>query len=87
MQFALARTPTESKTVQAGPDAPRYAQCIYCRMPVGLKCLPHGYEYEHTSVLSADECPHLQQMSNEADEVFNNWRQAKLDKVLNVNSK
>jgi len=74
MQFAITVSPTKTTTVQAGPDVPHYAQCKYCGMPVELKSLPHGWEYEHTNVLSADVCPHLQQVLREADEAFDNWR-------------
>jgi len=82
MQFALAITPTESKPVQAGPDAPRYAQCIYCGMPVelieqmyvGFDISSTDYYYGHTSDLSATECQRLRDIE-----------QAELDKVLNVN--
>ena len=68
MQFALV----ESKSIQAGPDAPRYAQCIYCGMPVVLtNC--DGYAYHHTSILAVTECQKLRDKE-----------QAELDKVLNV---
>jgi len=75
MQFAITVSPTESKPVQAGPDAPRYAQCVYCGMPVELH--PHAntgaFFYQHTSDLSATECQKLRDKE-----------QAELDKVLNV---
>lgn len=77
MQFALTVTPTESKPVQAGPDAPRYAQCVYCGMPVELNTQDDkymtGYSYEHTSDLSATECQKLRDREQE-----------ELDRVLNV---
>jgi len=78
MQFALV----ESKPIQAGPDAPHYAQCVYCGMPVELNIREHDhpfwrdsveYFYEHTSDLSATECQKLRDKE-----------QAELDKVLNV---
>ena len=84
MQFAVTVSPDGTQVIQAGKDAPRYAQCVYCGMPMELKSLPHGYEYEHTSILSADTCPHLQEMSRQADEAFENWRQEGLDRVLDV---
>ena len=81
MQFALTITPTESKPVQAGPDAPRYAQCIYCGMPVelaeqryvGFNIDSTNHYYEHTSDLSATECQKLRDREQE-----------ELDRVLNV---
>ncbi len=79
MQFAV--TPTESKPVQAGPDAPRYAQCVYCGMPVelvtqhylGLYMSGTDYYYQHTSDLSATECQKL-----------HDREQKELERVLNV---
>ena len=86
MQFALTVSQTESKPVQAGPDAPRYAQCVYCGMPVVLSIQSidnpsflwddidkSAYSYQHISNLSATEC---QKLRDEA--------QTELDKVLNV---
>jgi hypothetical protein len=84
MQNAVIRHGGKITIVQAGPDAPRYAQCVWCGMPVELntyRYLDFGetdttYHYEHTSDLSANECQRLRDAA-----------QAELDKVLNLNRK
>ncbi len=60
MQFAVAINPDGTQIIQAGPDAPRYAQCVYCGMTVKLaENKWAGYYYKHTSNLSATECQKL----------------------------
>ena len=81
MQFAVTVSPNGTQIIQAGKGAPRYAQCVWCGMPielveqryVGFNINSTGYYYEHTSDLSTAECQKLRDSG-----------QAELDEVLNV---
>ena len=77
MQFAVTVSPNGTQIIQAGKDAPRYAQCVWCGMQVELYIQDDkyttGYSYEHTSDLSATECQKLRDSG-----------QAELDEVLGV---
>ena len=81
MQFAVTVSPDGTHIIQASKDAPRYAQCVYCGMPVelvtqhylGLYMSGTDYYYQHTSDLSATECKKL-----------HDREQKELERVLNV---
>ena len=80
MQFAVTVSPDGTHIIQAGKDAPRYAQCVWCGMPVELhtpllatRPIEQCYNYQHTSDLAASECQKLRDSG-----------QAELDEVLNV---
>ncbi len=72
MLFAITVDSSGTKIVQVGKDAPRYAQCVYCGMPVVLtNC--DGYAYHHTNILAISECQKLRDRDQE-----------ELERVLNV---
>ena len=72
MQFAVTVSPTETKIIEAGKDAPRYAQCVWCGIQVVLINIDI-WAYYHTSILAIDECKRLRDSG-----------QAELDEVLGV---
>ncbi len=79
MQRAVTVSPSGTLIVQAGPDSPRYAQCVWCGGAVELATISYrttydyGYFYQHTSDDAAIDCQKLRDSE-----------QAELDKVLNV---
>ena len=73
MQHAITISTEGTQIVQAGPDAPRYAQCVWCSGTVELHTLLQACWYEHTSNDAADECRKLREVARE-----------ELDRVLNV---
>ncbi len=75
MQFALV----ESKPVQAGPNAPCHAQCIYCSQPVMLR----DSIYIHSVLIGKCHC--YSRLKDAECQKLRDRGQEELDKVLNVN--
>ncbi len=58
MQHAVTVSPDGTQIIQAGPDAPRYAQCVWCGMTVELihDELGDVWSYQHTSDDATFDC-------------------------------
>ncbi len=78
MQFAVTVSPSGTQIIQVGKDAPRYAQCVYCGMPVMLS----NSMYIHSVLIGKYHC--YSRLKDTECQKLRDSGQAELDEVLGV---